>query len=534
MTKFFFLWSFVLVSFVRAQSDTTKPVSNDEFGQQETSIAISHTNPNLIVVGSNDDAMDVRSMPAYVTTDAGKSWDTYRLPKSPVPYGAIGDPVVIADNDGGFYYAYLLFHDATSWYNILVCHSKDGKTWSYNSPVIDTPTTAFEDKEWLAIDRSPTSPTYGRLYVSWTRLHGGKPEIAGTFIAWSDDTGKTWSQEKRIGSFVGTYTLVQVGQHGEVYVCYSQYSEYEDSIGHYMSVSYDFGETFTERLVASFINYPFDLGLARPALKSGRIKSFPYLSFTVDRKLGVLHGVYGSYDTARKAAVQHYISSSDDGDSWSTPRIIGDPTTLHRDRFQPWVTFDNEKGIPHFFYYSSERDEKNLLTSAYHGQIEPDTILTRNLTDTLFNPLLALDFLGDPFLGDYTGADLSARTFAASWTQNRTGYKDGEIFVYVNQNIDLPTGGITMAIKPAQFRIISISPNPMATKSQLRVMSKIAANGSIEVLDLSGRVVATLPAKITEGESVIDLIVPPIEAGAYFFRLRASDESVVEKIVIRP
>jgi hypothetical protein len=83
-----------------------KTISNDEFAQQETSIAISRKDPNRIVVGSNDDAMDVRSMPAYLTTDGGKSWDTYRIPKVPTPYRPTGDPVVIADNDGGFYYAH--------------------------------------------------------------------------------------------------------------------------------------------------------------------------------------------------------------------------------------------------------------------------------------------------------------------------------------------------------------------------------------------------------------------------------------------
>lgn len=530
----FVLWSFCIVLTAAAQSDTVLAVSNDEFAQQETTIAISRTDPKLIVVGSNDDAMDVRSMPAYVTTDGGKSWDTYRLPKAPSPYHTIGDPVLIADNDGGFYYAYLL-NSTTAGYNILVAHSSDGKSWTYNNPVISEPSGAFEDKEWLGIDRSPASPTYGRLYVTWTRLHPGIASESGTFIAWSDDTGKTWTEPKRFGSFVGTYTQIQVGKSGEIFVSYSQFSEELDSIGHYLSVSNDFGQTFTQRRVATFINYPFSLGNLKSTLKNGRLVSFPYLSFTLDdRDPRTMHAVYGSYDTARKAAIQQYIFSTDDGVTWSSPRIIGNPSTLDRDRFQPWISFDPVKQIPHVFYYSSEQDEKNLLSSPFKARILPDTILAEQIGDTTFNPLATLDLNNTPFIGDYTGADICGRTFAASWTQNRAGFTDGEIFVYVDPNIDSLTGGVVITIRRAKFMIAAVSPNPASTHCQIYVRSREHIHGSLEIIDLRSTVLYSISAEIGEGESMLDLLLPPLPAGSYFLRLRTASGSAVEKIVIRP
>lgn len=522
----------VVYALCAAASYGQRAISNDEFAQQETSVAISRADQNVIVVGSNDDAMDVRSMPSYMTTDGGATWETYRIPKAPVPYHAIGDPVVIADNDGGFYYAHLLFDEATGWYNMLVSHSADGKSWMYNSPVIAEPSGAIEDKEWLAIDHSPTSPAYGRLYLTWTRLHPGDQTKSGTFISWSDDTGKTWTEAKRIGSFTGTFTLAQVGGDGTIYVSYSQYSEESDSIGHYMSVSRDFGATFSEHLVARFINYPFSLGIGRPALKGERLVSFPYLSYDIDAMTGALHAVYGSYDLDRKAAMQLYTASTDDGATWTAPRIIGDAATLDRDRFQPWVAVDEVKNIPHMIYYSSERDVKNLLTTVYHARVMNDSIVAQRMGDE-FNPLDALDFTGDPFIGDYAGADLSGRTFAASWTQNRAGFKDGEIFVYVNGNIDSLTRGVTSVIKPARFMIESITPNPVrGSICKLRIVSRISATATLELLDLRGMIILSHTIRISEGMSDAELALPKLSAGSYFIKLATPMEAIVEKIVV--
>ena len=49
-------------------------VSTDPFGQEETSVAISRNNPKRIVIGSNDEPEDIRSMPIFLSTDGGMSW----------------------------------------------------------------------------------------------------------------------------------------------------------------------------------------------------------------------------------------------------------------------------------------------------------------------------------------------------------------------------------------------------------------------------------------------------------------------------
>ena len=58
----------------------------------------------------------------------------------------------------------------------------NGATWTpgrraaiaatnYNSSSGTVDDTVFNDKEYIAVDNTPTSPHYGRLYVSYTRFH---------------------------------------------------------------------------------------------------------------------------------------------------------------------------------------------------------------------------------------------------------------------------------------------------------------------------------------------------------------------------
>ena len=47
----------------------------------------------------------------------------------------------------------------------------NGATWS--APVIGTTKTSsvdFNDKNWITVDGSPSSPYFGRVYLSWTEF----------------------------------------------------------------------------------------------------------------------------------------------------------------------------------------------------------------------------------------------------------------------------------------------------------------------------------------------------------------------------
>ena len=62
------------------------------------------------------------------------------------------------------------------------------------------PTQVFNDKEWIVTDTNPTSPYYGRTYVTWSRFlfHHGTYVESPIWESHSDDGGLTWSAGQRV------------------------------------------------------------------------------------------------------------------------------------------------------------------------------------------------------------------------------------------------------------------------------------------------------------------------------------------------
>jgi hypothetical protein len=70
----------------------------------------------------------------------------------------------------------------------------------------------FNDKEWIVTDNNPSSPFYGRTYLTWTKFEavkGGYTRSA-IFEAHSSDGGKHWSNPREISGSNATLCTFQV------------------------------------------------------------------------------------------------------------------------------------------------------------------------------------------------------------------------------------------------------------------------------------------------------------------------------------
>jgi hypothetical protein len=515
-------------------------ISNDEFAQQETSVAISRADPRTIVVGSNDDAMDVRSMPAYTSTDGGGSWNTYRIPQVPNPYVPLGDPVMLADNNGGFLYAFLLYNDASGLYNLLVTRSADGANWTYTAPIIADPTPGdMEDKPSMAIDRDPASPYYDRVYLSWLHI-GPIFDSCHLDISYSDDHGVNWSAPHVAVKDVGYFAQLKIGKGGKVFFAYSDYAEEDVPVLHHFYSSSNGGKTFIPKSTFTFYFYPYYLGPGQTTLKGPNgFRAFPYMTYDCDLASGAIDLTYCTYGFAegKRAAQIFYIRSTNEGNSWTAPKAIGyigDSTTLTFDRFQPWLVTDASSAKSYLFYLSSERDTANLLTSAYLERIGKDDDGV-SLTDSSFNPLQVRNFLGNVFIGDYTGADVFQNVFVSAWTENRERAEDGEIFAFISNNIDSLQSGIKeIQVSAKKLAIVSLYPNPSANGTiTVSLAIPHSADVTVTLTDITGREAATLlQEKMEEGVHTREFSLKNIAAGIYFLTLESAGEKIVQKIVV--
>jgi hypothetical protein len=217
-----------------------------DFGQDfapdnEIAIAVDPTDPNHLVAGSNDyyyrfnNSTGARQ--AYVPTgfftsfDGGAHWIDGQIPMR--SGNGAGDPSPAFDRKHGVVLMAQLENTGGQggpWVaqgDVSVSRSDDGGvTWSEAITVLKGTGTGigpannavFYDKEWITVDNTPSSPHYGRAYLTTSRFlngpHGSYAE-SPIFFSWSDDGGLTWSKPKEISGNHSSCTFQSTGPAGE-------------------------------------------------------------------------------------------------------------------------------------------------------------------------------------------------------------------------------------------------------------------------------------------------------------------------------
>ncbi len=340
--------------------------------QNEPTIAVNPTNPGLLVAGANDEQRQppcgpgpVRgSVPAndcsffpgvgtdgvYTSSDGGVSWTNRGLLPGFSDNGgnlqSDGDPRVVygprPDASGSFasaraadafvngvraYYGGLAEFAPGSQQGrqapeLLTVSTSDNNGVSWSDPVIAANGHGFlfNDKEDVWVDQNPSSPFFGRVYVSWTQFRGSAFTFFGepVRVAFSDDGGKTWSKERQlsaaqnIGHGGRQGSTVRTGPDGTVYVVW------EDSdlngFKQVVAVSHDGGVTFSRPIDIARVH---DIQDPIPGANF-RDNSFP--SLAVDQSTGA---VFVAWADLRNGTGRIVVSkSSDHGSTWSTPAVV--------------------------------------------------------------------------------------------------------------------------------------------------------------------------------------------------------------------
>jgi hypothetical protein len=162
--------------------------------QSETFSTANPDNPNEIVVAYND-SRGVNSNPfnvsgASVSTDGGTTFTRLTKANGQSPFDdTAGDPVVLYNKSTGTWFTVWIFDgqcggglggyksttpaDPNSWTHYPCVHNNGGG----------------DDRESGWADNNPSSPFFGRMYVSWNDFNVGSGALSVTF---SSDNGATW------------------------------------------------------------------------------------------------------------------------------------------------------------------------------------------------------------------------------------------------------------------------------------------------------------------------------------------------------
>jgi hypothetical protein len=369
--------------------------------ENETPITTDPTNPNHLLAGSNDYFVTVKGaeiqvrVPTgfFVSLDGGHSWTDGQIPMGNGSSGGNGDPSPAFDAKFGT--AHMAQLSAARGQNgpfaghidVSVSSSADGGlTWkppvtvaTGHASISPSANGVFLDKEWLVADNYPTSPHYGRLYLSWDRLEFGKGAFlrSPVVLSYSDDAGKSWSTPVEISGANPTYCTANQGPAGPAGACDESFfsygavepngdlvvgfmnqqheaawetaNEFEDQI--LTVTSHDGGVTWTKPVHVAdledggiesirFTDYPANVD--ESATQTGfQFRTGSWGNLNVDPITGKLYAVWtdnrdGAHDVATPVTDTNVFMSvsTDEGTTWSAPIRV---TSGALDTWFPWV-----------------------------------------------------------------------------------------------------------------------------------------------------------------------------------------------------
>ncbi|PYJ23982.1 MAG: hypothetical protein DME99_01090 [Verrucomicrobia bacterium] len=190
--------------------------------QSETYTTANPDNPDQIVVAYNDSrgrfANPINISGASVSTDGGTTFTRLTRANGQSPFdNTFGDPVILYNKPSG------------TWFTAWLDGSCGGQgIGGYKSNTPDDPNSwthycahngGADDRESGFADNNPSSPFFGRIYISWNDFNVGNANI---FVTFSTDNGLTWHSPIMVSTQATFIRDVQItgdlGGNGVVYI----------------------------------------------------------------------------------------------------------------------------------------------------------------------------------------------------------------------------------------------------------------------------------------------------------------------------
>ncbi|MFK8029285.1 MAG: thrombospondin type 3 repeat-containing protein [Gammaproteobacteria bacterium] len=361
----------------------------------EPTIEINQAQPQYAIAGSNN----VGGQEMYYSHDGGETWTVQGvLPNT------CCDPTVDWSSDGSIGYAAAL----SGQIGVSAWRTDDfGVTWTNRVDI----TASGSDKEWVHVDKSPTSPHQDNVYITY---HNGNVMQ----FARSTDMGLTYDVQSFPGDPVGIGSDITTTANGDIYYVYASTGSSTVRV----LKSTDGGDTFAPSLSITGTDGNFDFPI--PAMESRR--AWIYAATAADVSGGPNDGsVYVAFTdivgTESGTAANNHTQieiwySRDGGATWdvSIPHATSD--ILEVDRFNQWMTVD-EQGHIHVVYYDTRNSVNRTGVDLYYT-VSLDGALTWD-TPTRVSSETSVNVPGGQEWGDYNGVSVVGGKVIPIWSDNR-------------------------------------------------------------------------------------------------------------------
>jgi len=337
-------------------------------------------------------------------------------------YGVWGDPVIVSNSKGRFFFFHLSDPTGLNWSSdeildrIVAQRSRRfGNGWSKGS-FTGYAHPKDQDKEWACVH-----PETDQIALTWTQFdsYGSeRPEDQSNILfSLSDKSGKRWSEPVQINQFSGDCidddnttegAVPAFGPNGEIYVAWA----WDEKI--WFDYSLDNGVTWQDTDVV-ISDQPGGWSQDIPGIM--RTNGMPVT--VCDVSDGANRGtVYINWTDQRNGEddTDVFVARSEDGGkTWSEPIQVNDDKTVTH-QFFSWLTIDQSTGYLYCVFYD-RREHRDKLTDVYLAYSTDGglTWTNRKISESPFkpNPLV--------FFGDYNHIDAVNGRIRPIWARYDSG-----------------------------------------------------------------------------------------------------------------
>ncbi|MBN1198797.1 MAG: T9SS type A sorting domain-containing protein [Bacteroidales bacterium] len=512
------LFSIVLFLPLAVAGQFQNVMLGNQFYPEEPSIIINPHNTNQVVAGANITNY-------YYSMDGGATWNQGVLTSS---YGVWGDPCLIVDTAGDFYYFHLSNAPSGSFIDRIVCQkSTDGGASWNNGSYMGLNGNKAQDKEWAIVDQSNN-----QIYVTWTQFddYGSSNPLDSSIIRFSRslDGGESWSEAVRINKVAGDCidsdntvegAVPALGPNGEIYVAWA------GPAGLVFTKSLDQGITWPAEN-SSVCDFPGGWDYAISGIY--RANGLPVTC--CDLSEGPYRGrIYINWSDQRNGPddTDVWLIFSDDGGlTWSDiKRVNDDPPG--KQQFFTWMTIDQTTGYLYFVFYD-RRNYSDNYTDVYLALSRDggNTFDNIKISESPFNPTSSV------FFGDYTNISVHNGIIRPVWAR----LEWSSLSVWTALIDSLHVGVFPGRQIPAMITLDQNYPNPVQDYTLIPFKIHEPSAVTLKIFDLLGKEVATvvedefyLPGKYIER---FDAASHHLIRGFYFISLTNREQTVKRKMIV--
>jgi len=377
---------------------------NQLLGAREASVEINPANPMQVIAGANTDS----GQEMYYSSDGGATWNT-----AGVLPGSCCDPTIGWSSSGTIAYTASLTTAATTDGVSFWRSFNGGQTWG---PTLVISDDAAADKEFVHVDLSPNSPYRDQVYMTF--------HIGGVMqFAYSNDLGVSFMDRAFPTAPMGIGSDITTDDSGNIFYVYGAYLNKEIIL----LKSSDGGANFeTPRVIAhTQASYSWPI----PAMETRF--AWIYATADADRSGGTFHNsIYVAWTDTTNVETASPITnhsriqvaaSRDGGDTWSISSPHSSQDTLTVDRFNQWLSVDNN-GVVHVVFYDTRHSSDRSGTDLYYS-FSLDGAQTWS-DPARISSQTSPNIQNNVEWGDYNGLSVNMDKMISAWTDNRGGPPD--------------------------------------------------------------------------------------------------------------